>query len=181
MAWFLPVWHRHQCDQIGSYSSVLLWCLSRVSKMAAGERSRSSWASPLDSQECSTVFQNMSKWVSHCLSFHFNLYIFLKGLFILYVWMFCLHLYMCICARRSWGPEECTSPLELEFRWLLAAMLVLGIEPGILEEQLVLLTTEPSLQPLWLCLKTAWPRFPLITSAPGVKIVKQLLLVVLTK
>ena len=45
----------------------------------------------------------------------------------------------------AWRPEEGARPL---YRWLWANMWLLGIELRTLEEQAVLLTTEPSLQPL---------------------------------
>lgn len=94
------------------------------------------------------------------------LFFFLKKS-ILCVWVFCLHIYLCtVCVSDSGRGQA------IRFRWngvkrqLWASVWVLGIELQSLEEQPVLLTAKPSLQPLLFCCcfwdrvslwKSTWP------------------------
>ena len=64
--------------------------------------------------------------------------------FFLYVWVLCLHVCLyttcetCIVHQISWNWR---------YRWLWATVWLLGILPSSLEEQLMLLINDPSLQP----------------------------------
>jgi hypothetical protein len=70
--------------------------------------------------------------------------VFLTFIPILSVWVLCLHAYVCIVCAMPWRPEGVRPQMTgvtggCELLWLL------GIKPGFLKEQPVLLTTEPSL------------------------------------
>jgi hypothetical protein len=60
--------------------------------------------------------------------------------------MFCLHT---TCVPGAWkGQKRTLERMELELAQFWVAMQMLGIKPGPLQEQPVLLTTDPSLQ-IW--------------------------------
>lgn len=60
--------------------------------------------------------------------------------------MFCLHT---TCVPGAWrGQKRTLDWMELELAQLWVVRQILRIKPGPLQEQPVLLTTEPSLQPL---------------------------------
>ena len=56
-----------------------------------------------------------------------------------------------MCAWCLWGPEEGADPSELELQIVMSHQVGRGNKLGSLKEQLVLLTTEPSLPPGLLC------------------------------
>lgn len=63
------------------------------------------------------------------------------------VWMLCLYVCLCtICMPGAHRGQKASDPWDWSYRWLRAIMYVLGIKPGLWQEQQVLLTAEPSLQ-----------------------------------
>lgn len=75
---------------------------------------------------------------------------FLKKIYLfLCIWLFA-YKYECVpCVHLV--PVEVKDPAELELRWLWVIMCVLGIEPGRLQAQLVLLKAELSPAPFSIC------------------------------
>lgn len=66
-------------------------------------------------------------------------------------WVFCLHVYLyttCVPSVPRDRNRGVLYLLGLELQTVMSCHLVLGTEPGPLEEGLILFTTQPSLQPL---------------------------------